>query len=96
MNASGAKLVFDNLEKKFKGSIFDFVLYFVQIFIWYVSPFLIFLENKSNIFLYFSKLILDLNGERIFVELKWSLNLCFLIFEVMLILSLIFIIVSGL
>ena len=33
MNDSGAKLVFDNLEKKFNGSIFDFVLYFVQIFI---------------------------------------------------------------
>ena len=42
MNASGAKLVFDNFEKKLKGSIFDFVLYLVQILIWYVSPLLIF------------------------------------------------------
>jgi len=33
MKASGAKFVFDNLEKKSKGLISDFVLYLVQIFI---------------------------------------------------------------
>ena len=31
--ASGAKLVFDNLQKKSRGSIFDNVLYLVQILI---------------------------------------------------------------
>jgi hypothetical protein len=33
MKASGAKFDFDNLVKKSKGLIFDFVLYLVQIFI---------------------------------------------------------------
>ena len=31
--ASGARLVFDNLQKKSIGSIFDLFLYFVQILI---------------------------------------------------------------
>ena len=52
MNASGAKLVFDNFEKKLKGSIFDFILYLVQILIWYVSPLLIFFLNFLKILVY--------------------------------------------
>ena len=34
INASGARLNSDNLEKKSNGSTFDLDLYLVQIFIW--------------------------------------------------------------
>ena len=37
----------------------------MQILIWYVSPCLIFLENKLNIFLYFLNSIFNLKGDNI-------------------------------
>jgi len=53
MNDSGEEFIFINFQKKLTGLIDDLFLYLVQILIWYVSPSLIFFENKLNIFLYF-------------------------------------------